>query len=366
MSGKTIDEVFILRSLACLSIALLHSINKMYMSPNEMINVMRLILSFGTPAFVFISELVLSHAYPDGVPKGFWSKRLKYILIPYVVFGLINALADAVLQSGESVFQSFVSFSLQYVLLGDFSAYFIVIIFQFYLLHAFIAPKVFPRFSVKMVLVSTLIVSMAYWAFFNFVPRFDLPFKDYIYHRLYMLPFIGWIFYFSLAYYCGRNYREVISLLNKYRYWVWTFAALIAAWMVGNLLTGTITAVSSKRLDMVLFVTSMVFLVLQLSSNLKRIPKIWVRTSQISFGLFLVHPIVFGVMEITMSKFLGISGSAIGVVVLFVVGMLISAWAVLLLNRFWWGPYIVGRIGIGIKESNSRQVQITEIKVVKT
>lgn len=366
MEGKTIDEVFVLRSLACLSIALLHSINTIYPSPDEAINVMRLVLSFGTPAFVFISELVLSYAYPDGVPKNFWSKRIKFILFPYIVFGFINALADAVLQSSHSLIGSFISYSLQYILLGDFSAYFIVIIFQFYLFHAYIAPKVLHKFSLRTVLISSLIISMSYWAFFNFVPQFNLPFKAYIYNRFYMLPFIGWIFYFALAYYCGRQYRETIRLLNKYRYWVWTAAAATSAWMIVNFTSGIITAVSSKRLDMVLFVASMVFLVLQLSSKLKRIPSFWVRISQISFGLFLIHPIFFGILERGLKPVIDISETPIGVIVNFVIGMLLSAWAVLFANRFRWGAYLVGRIGIGRREASSsspaRPLQTIELK----
>lgn len=364
--GRTLDEVFVLRSIACLSIAFLHSINKMYQAPDEFINVIRLLLSFGTPAFVFISELVLSYAYPNGITKGFWSKRIKYIIVPYVIFGIINAMADAVLQTDEPLLSAFLSFSLQYVLLGDFSAYFIVIIFQFYLLHAYVVPKIIHKLSMRTALISTMLISMAYWAFFNFVPQFEIPFKTYFYHRFFMLPFVGWIFYFTLAYYCGRHYREMIQLINKFRYGVWTFVILTGAWMVGNLLTDTVQAVSSKRFDMVLFVTGMVFLILQLSSKFKRVPDFWIRTSQLSFGLFLLHPIVYGVMEKIMVKVPGMAGTPLGVIVLFVIGMLLTAWGILILNRFSWGAYIVGRIGIGRREeAGVMQKQTSELPLVK-
>ena len=42
--------------------------------------------------FIFISELVISKVYKDGVPKHFLTKRIRYILIPYTVMGLFYAL----------------------------------------------------------------------------------------------------------------------------------------------------------------------------------------------------------------------------------------------------------------------------------
>lgn len=345
---ERLQEVFVLRSIACLSIGLLHSINKIYDDPSETVNVIRLILSFGTPAFVFISEMVLSHAYPDGVPRGFWTKRVKYILVPYVVFGFVHALGEAVLEAEGALIPAFLKYSVQYILLGDFALYFILIIFQFYLLHAFVAPKVFSRFSAKTVLSVSLVVSMSYWAFFNFVPRFPIPFAEYVYTRFFMLPFVGWSFYFALAWYCGRRYRELIALLNRWRVAVWLAFAASGAWMIGNLLTDTITAVSSKRLDMVLFATSASLFVLHVASRARRIHPFWVKTSQISFGLFLVHPVLYGILELVLFRLPGMRGTPLGAAVLFATGMSLSAWAVLTAYRFPGGNYVVGRIGPGL------------------
>lgn len=345
---ERLQEVFVLRSIACLSIALLHSINKIYTGhPGEWVNVCRLILSFGTPAFVFISEMVLAYAYPNGVPKGFWKKRAQFILVPYVVFGLVHALADAVLSPEGAIAASFLRYVVQYILLGDFALYFILIIFQFYLLHAYAAPKLLHRYSAKVILPITLAISMLYWSFFNFVPRAPIPFQEYIYTRFYMLPFIGWSFYFALAYYCGRHYRELIALLNRYRYAVRLAFAAAAAWMVYNLLSGTIVAVSSKRLDMVLFATAASFFILQIAAGARRIHPFWVKTSQISFGLFLVHPVFYGILELFLTRLPGMEGTPWGVLLLFVSGMSLSAWAVLTAYRFPGGSYVVGRIGAG-------------------
>lgn len=84
MERKLNSEMFVLRSIACLSIALLHALYRVYDDGNTpWVESVGLLLTFGTPVFVFISQFVLSFAYPDGIPAKFWEKRIKYILLPY-------------------------------------------------------------------------------------------------------------------------------------------------------------------------------------------------------------------------------------------------------------------------------------------
>ena len=112
-------------------------------------------------------------------------------------------------------------------------------------------------------------------------------------------------------------------------------------------MTGTITAVSSKRLDMVLFAMAASLFILQISADARRVHPFWVRTSQISFGLFLVHPVFYGILDLILLRLPGMKGTPWGVLVLFACGMMLSAWAVLTAYRFPGGFYVVGRIGAG-------------------
>lgn len=90
---------------------------------------------FSTPAFIFISEFLLARSYPDGVPDGFLKKRGKVIFVPFLFIAAIDALLMTSAMGGEVTFLAFVQKYLANVFLGNFIGYFILVIFQFYMLH---------------------------------------------------------------------------------------------------------------------------------------------------------------------------------------------------------------------------------------
>ena len=63
-----------------------------------------------------------------------FNKRIRYILIPYTVMGLFYALQYTYQE--EDFLHAFVLQSAKNIFLGDFHGYFILIIMQFYILHA--------------------------------------------------------------------------------------------------------------------------------------------------------------------------------------------------------------------------------------
>ncbi|MEH6992332.1 acyltransferase family protein, partial [Neobacillus drentensis] len=140
MEKKLVNEIFLMRTISCLSILLLHSLARAYAYDNNIVNLMQLLLTFGTPTFVFISEFILARSYPQELPANFWSKRLKFIMVPYILFGTFYALMkgfEQSLSSGNDFLGSFGGFLWKHILLGDYHGYFILVIFQFYLLHYF-------------------------------------------------------------------------------------------------------------------------------------------------------------------------------------------------------------------------------------
>ncbi|WMT42378.1 acyltransferase family protein [Paenibacillus sp. D2_2] len=114
MERKMNAEMFVLRSIACLSIALLHALYRVYDADTPWVELVGLLLTFGTPVFVFISQFVLSYAYPDRVPEGFWRKRVKYILLPYIFFGTLYAGLKGVDMASSQGFHFFNPFGIIY------------------------------------------------------------------------------------------------------------------------------------------------------------------------------------------------------------------------------------------------------------
>ncbi len=361
--AKTIQEVFFLRCMACLSIVLLHAIDRIYGHVNTVPELITLLLTFGTPAFVFISEFVISRSYPIHTPRKFWEKRLKYILLPYVFFGIFYALSKAIedwLFQQASFFQTFFTLVWRHLLIGDFQGYFILIIFQFYLLHM-LFQRYIHRFDPKWVIAISLIVNILYLGIFNFTEIPNTPVLQYIWLQGHWLLFLGWIFYFSVAYYCGRNYQRFIQWLVKRQFWIYLFTLIYSLIPLVLTYKDILVVHSSKRIDMIFFTLSMILTLYLLAHKIKNIPYSIVRISKYSFGIYLLHPFFMGVMIIGISKIPLLNHSMLGMIFLFIGSIGLSIITTYLLNKVPGGAFFIGKIGIGSRPDKS--VSLTQVNV---
>ncbi|RAP73576.1 acyltransferase family protein [Paenibacillus montanisoli] len=349
MKKNIINEVFFLRAIACLSIVLLHCVTKIYESDGGFIDALRLILSFGTPAFIIISEIVLANAYPTQTPEGFLKKRILYIAVPYLCFVLLYSLQSTFSLSGDGNEASLGLNLASGLLLGETPAYFVIIIFQFYLLHILFIRHVFNRFRPLWIVVTAGVVNVMYLAFFNLISPPSNEIALFIWERYYRIPFLGWIFYFVIAYYLGKNYAAFLNQLNRFRYYIFALVPLTGFVSIYLLEQNIIPVLSSKRFDLIFFTLSMAFTLIILASKFKTIPAFFVKISQYSFGIYLLHPLVLSVGE----RVLVFDNSLVRLVVFFVFALAGSMIAISLLNRFTWGSYIIGRIGIGLSRKNA-------------
>ncbi|WP_100372162.1 acyltransferase family protein [Bacillus sp. FJAT-45037] len=298
MNKQLINEAFWIRAIACLAVATTHAVdttlaNYEY-SANQLeehlLILLRFMAYFGTPAFVFLSELLLAKAYPNDVPKGFFKKRIKFLLIPFVSIGLLFAflISDSLL---EAIRQAFV-----HIFLGGYYGYFILIIFQFYLLHVLL-QKHLKNWSPKLVLSLAFIINVSYLGFFNFTePVNTSAAAEYIWLRGYWVPFLGWIFYFVLGYYCGRNYEALKVKLFEHKKKILILPVLSIALIVVLVLTDILNVVSSKRVDMLLYTMSMIFAIIVLTMKINRVPVFIKFISKYSFNIYLLHKFILYVM----------------------------------------------------------------------
>ncbi|WP_135553076.1 acyltransferase family protein [Paenibacillus cymbidii] len=344
-----LDELFMLRSVACLSILLLHCIDRIYDDAGSGLHMFTVLLTFGTPTFVLISELILSRSYPERTPKRFWAKRLQFLLLPYVLFGVFYAAMKAAEQSvsdGTAFAPLFRDLALRHVLLGDYHGYFIIIIFQFYLLHM-LFQRVIAKLHPAFVLIGALLIQELYLAFFNFTSPMDIPNAAYIWDKGYWLPCLGWLFYFTVAYYCGRQYDKIKEWLRSRTLTLGLLTIAAAALPAGLLANGTLLAESSKRFDMLPFTLVAAAFVLSLALRLKRVPSPFVWISRYSFGIYLFHPLYLAFLIVAVKKVPILAHNVLGVVFLFAVTLPLSVFSLYVLNKVSWGPYLVGKVGIG-------------------
>jgi membrane-bound acyltransferase YfiQ involved in biofilm formation len=293
------------------------------------------ILAFGTPTFVFISELILSRSYPDRLPGSFFKKRVLPILLPFVFISFFNSFVP----NYNNIPLLLKDFT--YNLLGSIHGpWFILVILQFYILHRLFI-KYLSKVSAPIILTGSFIINLAYLAFFNL----SSPPNDsvvYLWEGGYWVPCIGWLFYFALAYYCGKNYQRFIQMLKAHPVIVLT-TPVIALGIVLYVNTFDVMPYGSKRMDMVVFTVTMILALFLAFTRLKRQPAILGFVSKYSFGIYLLH---FFFMRAT-NKALGVVGiylGGYGVAMLFISSVIASIVTVHIVNKHPLGKYLVGGI----------------------
>jgi membrane-bound acyltransferase YfiQ involved in biofilm formation len=341
---STVNEIFLIRAFACISVVLLHAIGvttKIYNVPSDaLFSQARLGLLFATPLFIILSEFLLSYSYNEKLPRGFFKKRTKYILAPFVFMALFYAL---VVNLPVFTWEGLVSVFFINVT-GGYHGYFILIIFQFYVLHS-IFIKFEKRFSPKWVLLVTFTLNVAYLAFFNLSsPPQALPNGDEIWRRWYWFPFVAWIFYFTLAYYCGKYFEAFKTIVQK-NLLVIILSVFLSFFLLYNLYSSfVIPSMSSKRVDILFYTVGLWFLLFYISNKIKKVPLVIMLISKLSFGIYLLHPFYIRILmnNIDRSNF---SNLYVHFAFLFFVAIVASGLTTYLLSLTKIGRYFVGSVG---------------------
>ncbi|WP_026477836.1 acyltransferase family protein [Alkaliphilus transvaalensis] len=362
---KDIKEIYFVRSIVCLCVVLVHSItrvNDLYtgiQSPQSelLLLCIRLIFTFGTPIFIFLSEFLLAYSYPNEMPSNFMGKRVKYILMPYVSMSFLYGFV-MVWENGVEgyLFGSYMVNVLMNLAFGFYRhGYFILVIFQFYFIHILFHKKLRLLNPIKVILVSFLI-NVIYLGFFSFIHPPAIPFGNQLWDGLSWGTFPSWIFYFTLGFYIGGDYQQFKTLLRKYKKVIKVLPIFTGSIVLYLYLKGMITFNSSKRVDMILFSTSMLFLLFYISTAKVKIPKIAQWFSGYSFGIYLFHMLYLASLTgILMDKNYYHISPVIMLFLLFCLSTLLSIFTTYVLGKLPFGVYIVGKT-----PNNSNKIRIID------
>ncbi|MFA9557011.1 acyltransferase family protein [Evansella sp. AB-rgal1] len=350
-----INEAYWLRALSCLAVVITHAVNTTLANyeatatqfEQYILIFIRFMAFFGTPTFVFISELILARAYPNGVPKHFFQKRIKFLLMPFISMAIIFAFITTETLQG-AIYQAFLN-----IFLAGYYGYFILIIFQFYLLHVILHNKL-QRWSPKLIISISFLINVLYLGFFHYTDPIQLlPFAEQIWKKGHWLPFLGWIFYFTLGFYCGKNYEVFKAKLYKFRKVLPIFPIITLFIIILSVRTDLLTVVSSKRMDMILYTTSIIFVTVYISSTLNKVPRVILFISKHSFHIYLIHKIFLYYLE--PIHFLHPFVYFTVAVVYSVIGSLIVS---KLFSRFRLSTYIIGKtLPVPLKNKNRKSWQ---------
>lgn len=329
------NNIYWLRAISCISVVVIHAITislRIYDDNNyDYAQYIQLLLMFATPSFVIISEFLIANAYNGDLPKHFFRTRFKSLIIPYISTGLIFAIVFA-----ES-FNDFIYRAYRYILLADSIGYFVIIIFQFYLLH-YLISKHLKRMNPIITIGTSLMINVIYLVFFAFAPAPDIAGIEYFWMKGYFMLFPAWLFYFTFGYYLGSNFHKIQKTFKKYLpLYILSFLVFTVILIAFKYL-GIINSVSSKRIDILLFTASFVLVILALFNGVKKVPKFIGFINKYSFNIYLIHTLP---MNLLKSKFTNIFWIDVFLVFLISLAFSIIISKILHLNKY--GYLIIGK-----------------------
>ncbi|SDK37145.1 acyltransferase family protein [Billgrantia gudaonensis] len=290
MKGR-IEEIYWLRFYGCLAVFLFHLILRIednYLS-HLTLDLARIPLVLGTPIFIFISIFLFSARYGDAVPHHFLANRFKYVMVPYLVYGLIYSLAEYVRVKANGDSLGFAGHMTEYLVFAGWHGYFLIIAMQFYVLFwLYNRFRLWHWLSSGPGLVIGALISMGYWGYFRWQ---GLEPPGY----LHWIAPIGWIYLFFLAVLLVSAYPNLMK-----RRWFRCFAN--PAWLLATVagivlftLRGELEYSSKETWVVPLFIFSALWAMNWLAD--RPAPRLVKQVNEYSFGIYLAHPLFFSVVD---------------------------------------------------------------------
>ncbi|NGX75664.1 acyltransferase family protein [Staphylococcus sciuri] len=287
-------EITYARAIFCLIIVGVHILSR-YLNDvelqdhNRMIVVtFQILILFGTPCFIILSESLISMVYKDKLPKNFLVKRFKYIMIPYFSIGTFYVYSKYKLGSNE---ESFWQLFKENLLIGDWDGWFVMAIFQFYILHL-IFHKVLSKANPIIMIVISFIISLTHSYLMYDNDAYSNWWNEFypLFHRTNILY---WLFYFVFGYYLGRYYNEVLSFMEKKLKWLVVSLIILALSIIYSIYQNDVTFVQSNRYDILLYSSLVFIFVLVISKKLSKFNISFLFfIGEISFFIYLTHKIM--------------------------------------------------------------------------
>lgn len=296
---QKVEEIYWLRAYGCVAVFLFHWLDHINQRVDNVVtDLMRIPLVLGTPIFLFISVFVFAIRYNKQVPPGFLGQRIKYVMLPYLVYGFIYSTAEWVrlLNSDEPV--GFISNATEYFIFAGWHGYFLIVAMQFYTAYWLFTRWQLWRFNPEPWLWGSCVVSMAYWGLAYWL---EVAPPGYL---LWIAP-LGWVYLFFLAlvlvrYYLPTPPSEPQSQPVQLPAWVSVLAW--PGWLIGMvacIVMATFAgwlAFSSKEVWVIPFFVLFTLWAMRYLKG-RRAPA-WVRyINAYSFGIYLAHPMFFAITD---------------------------------------------------------------------
>jgi peptidoglycan/LPS O-acetylase OafA/YrhL len=225
--NKRLKEVDILKAEAFIFVVAQHTIGgysnskKLNLFDYSILKFLYVLAKPAVPIFLFISGILLFRAYEEKLNAvDFYKKKIKYIIIPYVIWSAINMY----FMKNTDRFKDFI---IQVIAgNGAYHLWYMGMIIRLYLIFPFIfflAKKIHKSHIIARISIFIGIVVIYY----N-VNKYNNVISDYlgkiifgkpteVDQRIINISFVFWYLYFALGVYVGLNYEFIKEKLLKYK-----------------------------------------------------------------------------------------------------------------------------------------------------
>lgn len=278
---KIMCEVNFVRSAACVSVVMMHCMlffrNNVHVQHVGLYELIRLLFCYATPTFIVLSEVLLSKFYRDQIPKGFFKKRLSYIVLPFFFFAFVN--------EGLNVFvdgESFDGARLAKYLSGRYEGWFVTVIVQFYFIHAAIVKL---KVKSSWVLMWCVVISYFHYKYIAYILE----------PHQYKFFATSWLLYFCFGYFVGRHYERVLLAVRDKISVIFICVAIFVSFLSYNHYFISGGVVHSKLIELFPLVSLLFLVFLHVG---KRVGDNVVINliSRFSYGVYLMHWVVLSVV----------------------------------------------------------------------
>ncbi len=288
---KPIEEIYWLRFYGCLAVFSFHLLDRLNQHhDNVYLDLLRIPTVVGTPTFIFMSTFLFSMRYASRIPDGFLSRRIVYVLVPYVAYGLIYSVGNSVGRKMEGGDSQLVNNLVEYLLFAGWHGYFLLIAVQFYFLY-----WLFVRFELERALppgpwlIVGSLISAGYWCLGYWLAWEPPGYLSWI------VP-LGWIYVFFLALLLARHYPRLgqVKALRTLSHPGWLGACLVL--LVVLTLPDWLEYSSKEPWVVPLFV---IYILVMMRYLHGRPATPWVKkVNEYSFGIYLAHPLFFSLVDV--------------------------------------------------------------------
>lgn len=315
---QRLDEIQMTRAFAIFAVVLVHTtstgVSQLATDSGSFVlyNVLNTAGKLGTPTFIMLSSFVLFYNYHDrhvdkALLKRFYTKRLKYILFPYLLFSILYFTVNRGWQGADALTTFFIELAT-----GKAHAhlYFVFISVQFYLVF----PLILLLFQRSKTLAKNAfwigIVLQWIWVILN-KHYFQIEWKGSI--------AFSYLSYYFIGAFLGIYYQQLKSLE-----WVKKGKGVLILFYVVSLVaysgyiystrTGFYQSDIQEKLPSIIqayvaeftwaFYTLFASVLLFVATHwiIKRmsplVKSVWMEIGAVSFGIYLVHPLLLKIIRL--------------------------------------------------------------------